>query len=137
MQQFTVPQFIDVENKIIGPITVRQFLIFLTAAILIGISYKIFDFALFILVGALVFIVAVVIGFVKVNGQFFHLFILNIIQNLRRPNVRVWGRRPGEVSAQVAVKEMVEIIPTKVYQESHLADLALIVDTKGRYRGEK
>ncbi|KKS92044.1 MAG: hypothetical protein UV69_C0039G0006, partial [Parcubacteria group bacterium GW2011_GWE2_43_12] len=27
MQQFVVPQFIDVEDKIIGPITVRQFII--------------------------------------------------------------------------------------------------------------
>jgi hypothetical protein len=26
MQQFVVPQFIDVEDKIIGPISVRQFL---------------------------------------------------------------------------------------------------------------
>ena len=27
MQQFVVPQFIDVEDKIIGSITVRQFII--------------------------------------------------------------------------------------------------------------
>ena len=27
MQMFTVPQFIDVEDKIIGPITTRQFII--------------------------------------------------------------------------------------------------------------
>ena len=35
MQQFTVPQFIDVEPKIIGPITTRQFLIFLAAGLML------------------------------------------------------------------------------------------------------
>ena len=59
MQQFTVPQFIDVENKIIGPITARQFLILLIAAIIVAISYKIFDFSLFLTVGIFVFLIAV------------------------------------------------------------------------------
>ena len=45
MQQFTVPQFIDVEDKIIGPITTRQFVIMLAGFTLIGISYKLFDFS--------------------------------------------------------------------------------------------
>ena len=31
MEQITVPQFLDVEDKIIGPITVRQFLEMLIA----------------------------------------------------------------------------------------------------------
>ncbi len=45
MRQFTVPQFIDVEDKIIGPLTVRQFLIMLTGFAVIGVSYKFADFS--------------------------------------------------------------------------------------------
>lgn len=44
MQQFLVPQFIDVENKIIGPLTVRQFVIFLIAA---GFIFLVLKFLLF------------------------------------------------------------------------------------------
>lgn len=50
MLQFTVPQFIDVEDKIIGTITVRQFIILLVAAILIAVSYRVLDTAGFVVV---------------------------------------------------------------------------------------
>lgn len=138
MQQFTVPQFIDVEDKIIGPITARQFIIFLVAAIIMAIAYRLFDFALFVTVSVLIFIFAVVLGFVKINGQAFHLFLLNIIQTWRRPGIRVWNNR------LVTVINM-EKIPTlkfdstksskEYYKKSRLAELSLVVDTEGEYRG--
>ena len=43
MQQFTVPQFIDFEDKIIGPITTRQFLILMGGFVAIALCYAIFD----------------------------------------------------------------------------------------------
>jgi len=54
MQQFTVPQFIDVEDKILGPITIRQFLILLVGCIVIFISYRYGDLGTFVLVLAVV-----------------------------------------------------------------------------------
>ena len=60
MQQFTVPQFIDVEPKIIGPITTRQFLIFLGAALLIFLFYKMLNFGAFVAASVLVFVISVV-----------------------------------------------------------------------------
>lgn len=139
MQQFTVPQFIDVEAKIIGPITTRQFLIYVAAAIVIGISYKIFDFTLFLVIAIMVAIIASVFAFFRVNGRPFHFFILNFVQTLRRPNLRVWNHKlvtDDQRVEEVEVKKD-DIIPVKtVYQSSRLAELSLIVDTQGRYRGE-
>ena len=40
MDRYNVPQFIDVEAKIIGPITARQFIIMLVACGLTFIWYK-------------------------------------------------------------------------------------------------
>ena len=48
MEQITVPQFLDVEDRIIGPITVRQFVILLVGSGLIFAAYKLSDFALFL-----------------------------------------------------------------------------------------
>jgi adenosylhomocysteinase len=48
MDQFTVPQFIDVEDKIFGPITTRQFLILLATGLILFIAFKLADIALFI-----------------------------------------------------------------------------------------
>ena len=139
MQQFTVPQFIDVENKIIGPLTTRQFLIILAAAIIIGISYKLFDFSLFLTVAIVVFLIAVLFSFVKINGRPFHLFVLNLAQTWRRPGIRVWNNRTAildETTPITAVKPEQKPIVKEPYKKSRLAELSLVVDTKGRYKGE-
>lgn len=140
MQQFTVPQFIDVESKIIGPITTRQFLILLSAALIIGLSFRLFDFALFLVIGITVLIIAILFSFVKINGRPFHFFVLNAVQTFRRSNLRVWNHQesikekvvvaepPIKVESQAQVKEY--------YKKSRLAEVALIVDTKGKYKGE-
>lgn len=140
MQQFTVPQFIDVEDKIIGPITVRQFIIMLTGSIFIGIGYKLFDFSLFLVMGILIFGVSGIFAFLKINGMPFHFFVLNFVQTLEKPALRVWNNRLDYV-AEIEEKE-VKIIPENAYVKPHLvttsrlAELSLIVDTKGVYRGE-
>lgn len=139
MQQFTVPQFIDVESKIIGPITTRQFLIFVVAAIIIGITYNIFDFTLFLIIAIMVAIIASVFAFFKVNGRPFHFFVLNFVQTLRRPNLRVWNHKLVTEDLKIEEVEIKkdEKIPVKtVYHSSRLAELSLVVDTQGRYRGE-
>lgn len=140
MQQFVVPQFIDVEAKIIGPITARQFLILLGATLVIALSFRIFDFTLFLTVSIPVFIIAVVFSFVKVNGRPFHFFVLNIIQTGRRPRLRVWNHK----AMMVEQEEKVEVIKPdyvvtekRAYGQSRLAELSLVVDTTGKYRGEK
>ncbi len=139
MQQFTVPQFIDVENKIIGPLTVRQFMIILGAAVIIGISYKLFDFTLFLTVGIVTLVLAATFAFVKINGRPFHLFMLNAFQTLRRPGIRVWNNRimAAEIGeTNIEVKAEAQAAGPKMYKKSRLAELALVVDTKGRYKGE-
>ena len=139
MQQFTVPQFIDVESKIIGPITTRQFLIFLGAAIVIGISYRLFDFSLFLLITVLVIIIAGFFAFFKINGRPFHFFILNLIQTWRRPSLRVWNHKLNIIDDNIKeadIKIDPQIPQKEIYHSSRLAELSLVVDTKGRYRGE-
>ena len=90
--QFRVPQFIEIEDKIIGPITVRQFIIILVGAGVAFVAYKLSDFALF--VTELIFILAVTFGFafIKVNGRPVHYLLLNIFQTSKRPTLRIWNK---------------------------------------------
>jgi len=140
MQQFTVPQFIDVEDKIIGPITTRQFIIMLSGFALIGIGYKIFDFSAFITVGLLLFASSGTFAFAKINARPFHLFVLNLVQTLKKPGLRVWNHtisKSEDEYKETETKEFKEApLPlTKHYATSRLAELALIVDTRGAYKG--
>lgn len=136
MQQFTVPQFIDVESKIIGPITVRQFLIFLGFGVFIALFYRIFDFALFLTTSIPSAILAVMFAFAKINGRPLHLFLISMLQTWRRPGIRVWNNKNNIVEEEKKIYIFNEKLPTKeFYHRSRLAELSLIVDTSGEYRG--
>ncbi len=143
-QRFTVPQFIDVEDKILGPITVRQFVLMLAAGVLAFIGYKLFDFGLFVIWAAGCFGITGVIAFLKINGMPFHFFLLNMFETLRRAPIRVWNKNlsAAQIKALVAskeeVKEKKEVLPSKApLSFSSLSELALIADTGGSYEGER
>lgn len=138
MRQYTVPQFIDAEDKIFGPITTRQFIIFIVAAMVSGISYKVFDFSLFILVTIIIFGISLVIGFVKVNGRPFHFFVVTMVQTFKKPRLRVWRNRPENVVEETVVAAKTETYNKKPpISSSRLAELSLIADTGGSYKGEE
>ncbi len=137
-EQFLVPQFLDIETKIIGPITTRQFLIMMVAGMLDFIFYKIFYFNIFIGVSLVITGIAIIVAFFKVNGMPFHYFFLNIVQTLKRPSLRVWHKE--EVTAlppeeKTEVKK--EFIAKPPISESRLNSLSLIVNTGGVYKEEK
>ena len=139
MQQFTIPQFIDVEDKIIGPITTRQFIIMLAGFLFMGTSYKLFDFSLFLTIAVLIFIAVIAFSFVKINGRPFHFFLLNLVQTFKRPKIRVWNHtfKKTEREEETAPPVVSYAPPVKSYTASRLAELSLIVDTKGVYQEEQ
>lgn len=138
MQQFTVPQFIDVEDKIIGPITTRQFLIILTGCMLCAVFYKVFDFTAFITFSILVFIVFGAMAFFKINGMAMHFFVLNFMQTLKKTRKRVWNhtKKKGEDTDEPVRVTVAASVPVKEFSGSRLNELSLIVDTRGMYKGE-
>lgn len=140
MQQFTVPQFIDVEDKIIGPITTRQFIIMLAAFLLMAISYKVFDFSLFVVISLFLFATFGTMAFARINGRPFHFFVLNFVQTIKRDKLRIWGKFFLEDKGDYEKQEIDigENIPLpKSFSSSRLAELSLVVDTQGEYRGEE
>lgn len=142
MQQFVVPQFIDVEDKVIGPITVRQFIIMLVGGALVFIAYKLSDFTLFLFEFVVVSGLTLVIAFIKINGRPIHYFLLNIIQTSRRPKVRVWQKLFSTAELKSYSKRKIVKLPPQIrtknkVRASRLAEMSLIVDTGGVYQGEK
>ncbi len=138
-QQFVVPQFIDAEAKLLGPITARQFVILLVTTLLGAIVYGLADRTLFIIIASPIALIGLTLAFVKVNGQNFHFFMLNIIMTFRKPRLRVWSRiLDPEYLKQFVNKEIVipkKIIPHKEFvRSSRLNELSLIVNTGGEYR---
>ncbi|MDX9892788.1 MAG: PrgI family protein [Patescibacteria group bacterium] len=142
MQQFVVPQFIDVEDKIIGPITVRQFIVMLVGGGFIFVAYKLADFTLFIVEMIAISSITFGVAFIKINGRPIHYFLLNVLQTSKRPKIRIWQKmfKKSELSGdknQTPISLVPKpVMPNKV-RASRLAEMALIVDTGGVYQGEK
>ncbi|MBI4253419.1 PrgI family protein [Candidatus Uhrbacteria bacterium] len=139
MDQITVPQFIENEDRILGPITARQFVILLVAAGMIYVAYKTSDLTLFVIMAIIIGGVAATLAFYRVNGQPFHFFLLNIIRTASRPSLRVWKKEARHVRHAKETKEEREAPlpperPRALVGSHRLSDLALIVDTGGAYR---
>ncbi|MBI4457887.1 PrgI family protein [Candidatus Uhrbacteria bacterium] len=142
MPRYVVPQFIDAEDKILGPLTTRQFLIMLVTAFLMFIEYKAFDFGLFIFGAVFTFAIGGTLAFFKVNGQPVHFFILNLIQTLRRPGLRTWDKDFTDAELRELLKapppppKKVRVIKTPI-EASRLAELSLTVNTGGVYNADE
>lgn len=96
---YQVPQFIDVEDKIVGPLTLRQFF-YLAGAFLISF------FAFFRLVFFVWFIftlfegsIALILAFFKYNGRPFSLFLRSVFRYLWRPQKYVWQKENQQISS--------------------------------------
>lgn len=144
MQQFVVPQFIEVESKVIGPISVRQFIILLVTAGIMYLWFELFSFVVFIILAVLTLAIGGTFAFAKVNSQPFHTFLLSVIQTAKRPRLALWNRegpikvveKTGRKDKRDKNKGSKKFIPKPDVSQSHLAELALIVDTEGKYTPE-
>jgi hypothetical protein len=137
--QFVVPQFLDVEPKIIGPITARQFLIMLATLLICFAIYRIFlNIVVVIALVIPTISIGVAFAFAKVNGQAFHFIVVSVIQTLRRPGLRVWDKTLRDSDLKAALHEdkpeqLPEIPHKQPLERSRLSELALIVNTGGVY----
>ncbi|OGY78464.1 MAG: hypothetical protein A3B74_02090 [Candidatus Kerfeldbacteria bacterium RIFCSPHIGHO2_02_FULL_42_14] len=135
--QFVVPQFIEVENKIIGPISTRQFILLVILGVIEFLLFRLAPVWMFIIGGVITLVMFITLAFVKVNSQPFHLFLLAIIQTLKKPSQRVWTKA-GHYQEKKKSKEKESLpksIPIKPhFTRSRLAELSLVVDTGGAYR---
>lgn len=139
--KFIVPQFIDKEDQILGPITVRQFLIMLVGMFAIFICYKLLQFVYFIFAALGIAAFGGTFAFVKVNGQPFHIFFINMLQTVMRPALRVWDKRPLDIELREYIKpEAAPPVRVSYHKEappsSRLRDLTLVVNTGGVYKPE-
>lgn len=93
MQQFTVPQFIEREAKIVGPLTFKQLIVLGSASALCIAFYFLLPFFVFIL-GTLFFVGgSAALMFVRINKTPLFLIIKNLIVFVFRPKMYFWKKK--------------------------------------------
>ena len=89
---FQVPQFIDIEDKVIGPLTVRQFLYLVVAGVVLFVLFKLVNFSVFIILSIPVIVLTYALAFVKVHNKPFINVIGDFIGFLKKPDFYVWKK---------------------------------------------
>lgn len=110
MANFQVPQFIDIEDKIIGPLAIRQFIILVCTVAVIFVLNNFFALWLMIILGGIIGAIGLAMAFLKINGQYFSRVVFNAFKYFVSPRLYVWQRTKKEKSFAV---DKVIIAPEK------------------------
>jgi hypothetical protein len=95
--QFQVPQFIDIEDKIVGPLTLKQFLYLAAGFGLIFILYFTLKFFIWIIFAIIIGAIAIAFAFVKINGQYFSKIVISMINFYLKPQKYIWQPEKPEI----------------------------------------
>jgi len=121
-------------------VTVRQFIIVIVGGLFIFAAYKLADFTLFLLETFIIAVVTLAFAFVKVNGAPFHLFFANFLNTLVKAKIRVWKKEniiTQELKSKDEDKALTYVREKRLLPSRKLAELSLVIDTGGVYKGEK
>lgn len=125
---FNVPQYIDVEDKVAGPLTAKQLLWMIGMGAALMVLWNLFDSAAFFAVAVPVVCIFVAMAFYRPYNQPLIMFIGSALIFMIRPKVYVWNR-PTKVSSPTKEKEAPEVITiSKKVTAAEVSRLAKIVD---------
>lgn len=88
--RFEVPQFIEVDDKIFGPLTWRQFLYLGGGVGMSVVMFLIFPLVFFVLFGIPLALLAGALAFYQVNNRPFSFFLESIINYIRKQHIYFW-----------------------------------------------
>lgn len=132
--EFTVPQFIEYEAKVIGPFTFKQFIIVGVAGVICFVFYLKLPFWAFFILSIIIGGGALALVFLKFGGRSPLIILKNFFFYTLSPKVYVWKRKviAPRVIKKEEKKEIIkkEVTPTKIVKKSRLKNLATKVETK-------
>lgn len=133
--QYKIPQNIDMEDKIVGPFTMKQFIYLLVSGFIV---YSWWNFSntfispppiiVFIPLGVPVGILGLCFALLKINDRPFEFFVLSIIKFIFAPKKTMW--REGYKPPEVIVKDTVVKEKEKAVRDTKTLDeLSKVLDT--------
>ncbi|MBI2356219.1 MAG: PrgI family protein [Candidatus Doudnabacteria bacterium] len=134
--QFAIPQFTDVEDKLIGPLTLKQFLTLLATGGLALFFWSLFGLSIifFFFAGPIV-LLGVVVTFAKFNGRPFFAYVFPFFNFTTSPKVMIYKREGVPVTFSKKVVSAAPISsgrasPSEAGRENRLRKLAYVLDQK-------
>ncbi|QQR52854.1 PrgI family protein [bacterium] len=135
MGQYTVPQNVEAEDHILGPLTFRQFIY-----MMIGLGWIIITFAIFrqliagfIVIGVPPAILFLLLAFFRRDGQDFEHLLVAVVGFFAAPRKRLWIKEENletfHITPTALKAEITQRNPQLVISE--LEKLATLIDSRG------
>ena|SRR3989344_4980039 len=120
MPQYQVPQFIDVEDKVFGPLTIKQFLYLAAGAVVNVVIYNFFKGWVLFVLGVPVAIFVLALAFYKPSGVSFPRVVRSFFSYAFSKKLYLWKKREAAGSVLPANKEAFpETLPTVMQNPQH------------------
>ncbi|HZX00840.1 MAG TPA: PrgI family protein [Candidatus Paceibacterota bacterium] len=94
--QFQVPQFIETEDKIVGPLTFRQFIYIAIGAIISFVLFFVLQVWLWLIVTFILMTISASLAFIKINGRSMSVFAQSTFGYIWSPKVYTLKPKPQE-----------------------------------------
>jgi len=131
MAQYQVPQFIEVEDKIFGPLTLKQFIYLAGGGGVCLMFFTLLPLWLTFILGVPVLMFSAALAFYKVNGRPFVVAIEHATSYFFGTKLYLWKQRPI-TPTEVSAATQPPVAPVPKLSQSKLKDLSWSLNIKDR-----
>ncbi len=132
--RYKVPHNIDMQDRIIGPLTMIQFVEAVIGSGLAYICISSIPNVLGIFLGIIIALFTLAVVFLKINERPFIHFLLSLVQFIINPKQRSWHKETrGSLNVQIikSKKAAEKTINTKHLDRERIETLAHSIDSEG------
>jgi len=128
--KFQIPQFIDVEDKIFGPLTLKQFIYVAGGASAVVICVLVFGTVLGILISAPIAILAAALAFYKINNRPFIYALESALKYFTKDKLYIWKKSEEPKKEQGGEEKSFDPLSVPNLSGNKLKDMNWELDVK-------
>jgi hypothetical protein len=125
--KYQVPQFIEIEDKIIGPFTIKQFVYLAGGGFMCYIAYTYLPFILGIILVAIIASLSLALAFYKINNKPFIDMLEAAFMFYTNNNLYIWKKENKPIVKEEMEKEQAQVFVPRL-SDSKLKELSWTLD---------
>jgi hypothetical protein len=127
---FNIPQFIDKEDKIVGPLTAKQLGWMFAAGGVMLILWAVLDISAFIMASIPVMAIFGALAFYRPNNMSLIAFIFTSVRFFFRPKMYIWKRLPDIIDIRKKTAKKIKDAPrdTRTVNNAKIEEIAHLLD---------
>jgi membrane protein implicated in regulation of membrane protease activity len=134
MALFNIPQFIDTEDKIVGPFTAKQIGWMIAAAAVLFVCYAIFGKTTLLIIAIPALGIFGGLAFYRPYGQPLTFFISSVLHFFFNPKMYIWRRmmESKKSAKKVSQSDLETKIERKIITQEKIREISGLVDAENK-----